>query len=356
MSLRIAGLGIASPEHKLPVDLAIEMAQRLCCQTPKQARLAEAAYRRSGVAERQTCVPGTDAFRWEGTPHGPTLGERMAMYEEHAGPLATRSARAALEDADIEPQRVTHLVTVSCTGFEAPGIDVQLVNTLGLVPGVQRVNVGFMGCHGAINGLRVARGLAAAEQDAVVLLVATELCGIHYAYGWDPERLVGNALFGDASAAIVGVSTPSESSEGECGWQLTDTGSCLLPDSTDLMSWRVRDHGFEMTLSSKLPALIENQLAGWLPGWLAERGVALEEVGCWAIHPGGPKVLTAVEAALGLDASATAESRNVLREHGNVSSATVLLLADRLRRSNAPGPCVMLGFGPGIYAEVALWR
>ncbi|MEO0530512.1 MAG: type III polyketide synthase [Planctomycetota bacterium] len=356
MSLRIAGIGVASPEHKLPVDLAIEMAHRLCCETPKQKRLAEAAYRRSGVAERQTCVPGTDAFRWEETSHGPTLGERMAMYEEHAGPLATESAAAALADAGIDPSAVTHLVTVSCTGFEAPGVDIVIISSLGLQPTVQRVNVGFMGCHGAINGLRVAHGLSAADSDAVVLLVSTELCGLHYAYGWDPERLVGNALFGDASAAIVGVSQAESLESDRCDWQLADTGSCLLPSSTDLMSWRMRDHGFEMTLSSKLPALIEQHLPGWLPGWLAERGVALEEIGCWAVHPGGPKVLTAVENALGLDESATVESRNVLRDHGNVSSATVLFLIERLRDARAAGPCVTLGFGPGIYAEVALWR
>lgn len=357
MAFTIVGTGSAAPEHTLGVDLAVEMAQRLCCETPKQARLAEVAYRRSGVAERQTCVPGTEAYQWEDQPHGPTLAERMRLYETHAGPLAIRSAIAACEQGEIDPQRVTHLVTVSCTGFENPGVDLAIVEGLGLMPSTQRVNVGFMGCHGAINGLRVAQGLAAAEPEAVVLLVATELCGLHYAYGWDPEKMVGNALFGDASAAVVGVGDNVQAANNDgCGWRLVATGSLLFPDSADLMTWRVRDHGFEMTLSSKLPALVERHLPGWLPAWLADHGLTVDDMGCWAIHPGGPKILTAAENALGLDPAATQVSRDVLRDHGNVSSATVLLLIDRLRKAGAPGPCVTLGFGPGICGEVALWR
>lgn len=358
MSFHLAGVGTASPEHPLPADAAVEMVERLCCDTPKQARLAKMLYRRSGVDERQTVVPYDTAYRWEETPHGPTLGERMELYEEHAGPLAIRSATAALADGDLDPASVTHLVTVSCTGFEAPGVDRALIEGLGLSPGVQRVHVGFMGCHGAINGLRVANGLAAAEPGAVVLLVATELCSLHYAWGWDPERLVGNALFGDASAAVVGVAAPGPAPPPRNGrdWRLAATGSRLLPDSADLMTWRLRDHGFEMTLSAELPGLVERQLDGWLTPWLAERGYALEDIGSWAIHPGGPKILTAVENAMGLDPAVTQVSRDVLRAHGNVSSATVLLLLERLRNAGASGPTVMLGFGPGIVAEVALWE
>lgn len=354
MSFHLAGVGTASPDHPLPAAAAVEMVERLCCETPKQARLAKMLYRRSGVDERQTVVPYTEAYRWEDTPHGPTLAERMELYEEHAAPLAIRSAAAALNDGDLDPAGVTHLVTVSCTGFEAPGVDRALIEGLGLSPDTQRVNVGFMGCHGAVNGLRVAHGLAAAEPGAVVLLVATELCSLHYAWGWDPERLVGNALFGDASAAVVGVAEPRP--RGGRDWRLAATGSRLLPDSADLMTWRLRDHGFEMTLSAELPGLVERYLAGWLTPWLAERGHRLEDVGSWAIHPGGPKILTAVENALGLDPSVTQVSRDVLREHGNVSSATVLLLLERLRNAGAAGPTLMLGFGPGIVAEAALWE
>ncbi len=357
MPFQIAGVGAAVPAHTVSADAALEMVRRLCCETPKQARLAEMLYRRSGVDQRGTCVPSETAYAWEGTAHGPTLAERMKLYEQHAAPLAAKAAGAALEQADISPSRVRYLVTASCTGFEAPGVDLALVESLGLSPSTERVNVGFMGCHGAINGLRVVRGLSAAEPGAVVLLVATELCSLHYAFGWDPERLVGNALFADGAAAVVGSGKELDAPEpGVCGWRLKATGSRVLPNSADLMKWRVRDHGFEMALSAELPGLVETHLAPWLAGWLDSHGQTLASVGSWAIHPGGPKILSAVERALGLAPSATAVSREVLREHGNMSSATVLFLLDRLRRSGAPGPTVMLGFGPGIVAEAALWE
>ncbi len=357
MSFQISGVGAAVPSHALSADASLEMVRRLCCEDPKQARLAEMLYRRSGVEQRATCVPPETAYQWEGSPHGPTLAERMALYEQHAAPLAFRAAAAALEQGDVSPRRVRYLVTVSCTGFEAPGVDLALVQSLGLDPSVERVHVGFMGCHGAINALRVVRGLAAADPGAVILLVATELCSLHYAYGWDPERLVGNALFADGSAALVGAGAAlGPVRQGECGWRLKGTGSRVLPDSAGLMKWRLRDHGFEMALSAELPGLVETHLAGWLTGWLASHGQSVGVIGSWAIHPGGPKILSAVERALGLSAEATRVSRDVLREHGNMSSATVLFLLQRLRQAQAPGPTVMLGFGPGIVAEAALWE
>lgn len=298
-------------------------------------------------------MPPTEAYRWEATDRGPSLSERIALYEQHAAPLAVRAGAAALADGGVDAGSVTHLVTVSCTGFESPGVDHRLIDCLDLPADTQRVHVGFMGCHGAINGLRVVRGLAAAEPGAVILLVATELCSLHYAWGWDPNRLVGNALFGDGAAAVVGGA--SSRPIGGHEWRLAATGSRLLPDSADLMSWRIRDHGFEMNLSTELPSLIEAHLLEWIASWLAKQHLTVEQVGSWAVHPGGPKIIESVEAALGIDPSLTDVSRNVLREHGNMSSATVLFLLERLRRAEAAGPTVMIGFGPGIHAETALW-
>ncbi|WP_425399846.1 type III polyketide synthase [Aeoliella sp.] len=357
MSMQIVGLSTASPDHVLSQDNAVEMLQRLCCETPKQAKIADHLIRRTGVTQRNTCVPHSRAYDWEDQPSGPTLAERMDLYEQHAAPLAIQAGRGALEDADIDPGRVTHLVTVSCTGFEAPGVDIQLIESLGLPLEVQRVHVGFMGCHAAINGLRVAQGLVAGNKNATVLLVATELCSLHYAYGWKPEQFVSNAIFGDGSAAVVGVPGPADADNADsCAWRLTATGSRIFADSQNLMSWRVRDNGFEMTLSSELPGVIENELSGWLTTWLQRQGHSLDQVGSWAVHPGGPRIVTAVENALGLSSSATSTSREVLETHGNMSSPTILFILERMRASQAPGPCVAIGFGPGIAAEVAVFE
>jgi predicted naringenin-chalcone synthase len=163
--------------------------------------------------------------------------------------------------------------------------------------------------------------------------------------------MIANALFADGAAAVVGSSSgPSD------GWRLAANGSALLPDSADVMTWTIGDHGFEMTLSRRVPQLIAEHLRPWLASWLSSHGVRLDEVASWAIHPGGPKILEAVESALALPPDATAIARGVFSEFGNMSSPTVLYIIDRLRRSGASRPCVAIGFGPGLTAEAALFR
>jgi predicted naringenin-chalcone synthase len=277
----------------------------------------------------------------------------MGFYREHAPPLAMAAASRALEQADVDPSAITHLITVTCTGFNAPGIDSALMTGLGLSPTTQRIQVGFMGCHGAINGLRVARALTLADSNACPLLCAVELCSLHFRYGWDEDRIVANALFADGAAAVVAAGRRSTDRVG-IDWSVQDTGSCLVPDSEDAMTWRIGDHGFEMTLSARVPDLIARHLRPWLETWLDKNGLTLDSVGSWAVHPGGPRIVSAVCESLGLPADATAVSREVLAEFGNMSSPTVLFILDRLYRAGAARPCVALGFGPGMFAEAAL--
>jgi prepilin-type processing-associated H-X9-DG protein len=273
----------------------------------------------------------------------------MDIYRPVAEDLAARAAATALHQAGHDPGAITHLITVSCTGFQAPGVDLALVQRLVLSSETARTHIGFMGCHGALNGLRVAHAFTAADPHALVLLSATEICSLHFRYGWDPQKMVANALFADGSAAAVCAAV------GPAGtWRVRASGSTLLPDSADAMTWSVGDHGFEMTLSKQVPALIGRHLRAWLTTWLAGFGLELAAVGSWAIHPGGPRVLDIVEDALGLGQDALAVSRAVFADHGNMSSPTVLFILDRLARAAARGPCVALGFGPGMTMEAAL--
>ena len=152
-------------------------------------------------------------------------------------------------------------------------MDLALIRALGLPATVQRTHVGYMGCHGALNGLRVARAFTAAEPDARVLLCAVELCSLHYHYGWDPQKVIANALFADGAAAVVGVSDAAAPPE---AWRVAATGSCLIPDSETAMTWTIGDHGFEMTLSKAVPRLIALHLRPWLEGWLHQHGVAVD--------------------------------------------------------------------------------
>jgi predicted naringenin-chalcone synthase len=275
----------------------------------------------------------------------------MAAFARHAPPLALAAVRAALADAAMAASRITHLITVSCTGFQAPGVDLELISQLGLDAGVQRTHVGFMGCHGALNGLRVAQAFVEANAEAVVLLCCVELCSLHLYYGWDPEKVVANALFADGAAALVATARPAHP---EPGLHLLATGSTVIPDTADLMHWQIGDHGFEMGLSPRVPEAVAGQLRPWLERWLQPRGHRLADIASWAVHPGGPRILQVCGAALGLEPHQLAVSQAVLQEHGNMSSATVLFILDRLRRAAAPGPCLGLAFGPGLCAEVAL--
>lgn len=367
MSLQILGTGTAVPAHKLPSATAIELAQKVCCTDDRQRRLVKALYRLSNVTERRTAIPHTEAYRWlpdgdqydaasNQTQQSPTTEQRAAWYREHATPLAIDAARVALDQAQVPIEQITHLVTVSCTGFDAPGVDLGIIKSLKLRPTTERIHVGFMGCHGALNGIRVANALAH-QPGATVLMVAVELCSLHYCFHWDSERMLGNALFADGAGAIVGTSSTLATlptSRSADHWQVLATGSLVLPETTDLMSWQIGNHGFEMSISSQLPSVIEQQLGDWLRGWLAEQGVPAESINSWAVHPGGPKIIEAVESAMQLDATQTNNSREVLANHGNMSSATLLFILDRLRKQNATGPCVMIGFGPGIVTEVVL--
>ena len=201
---------------------------------------------------------------------GPTTGQRMQHYAELAPPLAVAAAADAMRRSGLDATDLTHLITVSCTGFIAPGLDVALIRGLELRPTIQRTHVGYMGCHGALNGLRVARAFTAAEPEARVLLCAVELCSLHYHYGWrNPGKVIANALFSDGAAAVIGVPLAAAPAN---AWRVAATGSCLIPDSADAMTWTIGDHGFVMTLSKRVPGLIAEHLRPWLESWLAEQG------------------------------------------------------------------------------------
>ena len=351
---------------------AAEVGARFAALNPKRAGTVRAIYRKSGVRKRHSVL----LERTDGAPfdrqsfyeeavskddHGPSTELRMRRYEADAPALAEAAARAALRDASLEAKELTHIVTVSCTGFFSPGLDAVLVDRLGLSRGVERTHIGFMGCHGALNGLRVAASFAGANPDARVLVSAVELCSLHFAYGRDPQLVVANSLFADGAAAVVGVpdgsagvAGVSDSGDASGAWRVLANGTLLMPDSADAMSWRIGDHGFRMTLSATVPDLIAAHLPEWLEEWLGRYGLAFDDVASWAVHPGGPRVLSAVGDALGLTTCAMEVSRDVLAEYGNMSSATVLFILERLRRRNAPRPCVALAFGPGLVVEAVL--
>lgn len=356
MGLILRGIGTAVPERWLSQEQALDLAPQMVAANPRQQRLLRRIYLRSGVEGRH-CVPLLDG-------PNPSTAERMRHYRNEAVPLALQACRRALADAAMAPEAITHLVTVSCTGFSAPGVDLALIEAVPLRPDVARTHVGFMGCHGALNGLRVAQAFVEADPRACVLLCAVELCSLHLQEGWHPDHIVANALFADGAGAVVAVAAEPEAGR----LHLRACGSTVVPASADAMAWIIEDHGFSMALSARVPGLIAARLRPWLETWLAGHGQSLATVRHWAVHPGGPRILTAVQESAGLEPGRLEGSREVLRSCGNMSSATVLFILQRLLglpaelptagagpgAGAASGPCLALGFGPGLTVEAAL--
>ena len=377
MAIGLAGFGCVLPEGSLTQADAASAANRLrsfegSATEERQLQLLTALYRRSGVEKRHSVLlaagdshPIDRQTFYEKAHHredrGPSTAARMQRFAGEAPVLAEKACRQALAAAAMQADQVTHLVTVSCSGFHSPGFDLEMFPRLGLRGETARTHVGFMGCHGALNGLRVARSFVAADPKAVVLVCAVELCTLHHQYTDDPQQIVANSLFADGAAAVVlrneePAAVESSPPSAPRGWLMVDSGSCLVPDSSEAMSWRIGDHGFQMTLSTQVPELIQTHLAPWLTAWLARHQLALSDVATWAVHPGGPRILSATAGALALPASALEISTAVLAQCGNMSSPTILFILERLRRLGASGPCVALAFGPGLVVEAALLR
>ncbi len=372
MAVEIFGIGTAVPSRAIDQTAAADVVQGRCCNSDEERRALSALFRRSGVKSRRSVILGEDgatrdlaeykAFypeRNQSSDQGPTTRERMAIYAREAKSLALEAASRCLQESRIPLSEIDQLVTVSCSGFDAPGVDAALPGLLGLSPLIGRTHIGFMGCHGSLNGLRVARAFCEADPGSRVLVCSVELCSLHLQYGWDRDKVVANALFSDGAGAVVLGRRRSDEgkspSEIPIPWKLASSGSMIFPDSVDAMSWKVGDHGFSMTLSPRVPELIEEGLAPWMSSWLEKSGYRLDEIPSWAVHPGGPRILRSVEKSLQLSREQTGVSHRVLEKLGNMSSATVFFILSHLMKDHAPLPCVAVGFGPGLAVEAALF-
>jgi predicted naringenin-chalcone synthase len=273
----------------------------------------------------------------------PDTAARMRFYEEHALRLALDAAR------ELGPlEGVTHLIVTSCTGFYAPGLDLQLMEQLRLGPGVERTLVGFMGCQAALPALKLAAHIVRSRPEARVLTINLELCTIHLQETAELESILSFVIFADGCAASLVSAEPA-------GLRITGFGSTVIPESSDQISWHIRESGFLMWLDGAVPGTIARGLPASIRALLGGRHPG--EIGTWAVHPGGRTILDAVGDALGLGEEALDVSRGVLRDYGNMSSATVMFVLSRvLARGGDERPGCALAFGPGLTAEAMTFR
>lgn len=313
-------------------------------------RRAGLIFRSAGVGTRHCVANPTkeDVSEW-------TTAQRMGRFAVEAPDLGASAVTRALKDAGIGPGDVDELVVASCTGYGAPGLDLLVAQELGMRADVGRIHIGHMGCYAALPALKAAAdSVAARGKTAVVLCV--ELTSLHiqpYAddLARDKEQMVSHALFADAAAAVV----LSPTDEHSVHQQVVGFESVTDHDSSTMMSWEVTDLGFRMGLSPEVPKTLSTHVGPLLERLLEPSGLSIADVSGWAVHPGGPEILTAVQNTLGLGEPEMSPSWKILENYGNCSSATVLLILQRLlTEPGSTGPLVITAFGPGLSAHAAL--
>ncbi|BCW19217.1 naringenin-chalcone synthase [Arthrobacter sp. NtRootA9] len=338
-------------------------------------RLVSTCFDSAAIDTRYTAVDElTNEFRSDnpqfydrdsGLLLNPSTKVRNDIFAREATRLFVGAARSAVEACpELDLLDITHLVTVSCTGFFNPGPDYKIVRELGLDPAVQRYHLGFMGCYAAFPALRAAKLFCEADPDAVVLVVCAELCSLHVRTSNDPDTIMGSALFADGAAAAVVTANPA--ARNHALLQLDHFETVLTPVGEDSMAWNIGDNGFEMVLGNYVPHIIDDHIVGALQPLLAREPnlEALPYTGIthWAIHPGGRSILDKVQSRLGLTDEQLVPAREVLRNYGNMSSATVLFVLRHILEQDMPEQgrdtggeriCSM-AFGPGLTVETAL--
>jgi predicted naringenin-chalcone synthase len=335
-------------------------------------RLVRTCFDSAAIDTRHTAVAEMSLdYRGDGAPvffdadQGllltPSTRERNELFTVEATALFIEAASRAVEKCDgVSPADVTHVITVSCTGFFNPGPDYKIVRALGLDASVQRYHLGFMGCYAAFPALRAAKAFCEADPRAVVLVVSAELCSLHVRTSNNPDTIMGSSLFADGAAAAV--VTARELPETGPVVVLDHFETVLTPVGEDSMAWNIGDQGFEMVLDSYVPRIIDEHIVGALAPLLAHEPVLAalpySDIRHWAIHPGGRSILDKVEAKLQLTRDQLVPSRETLRNYGNMSSATVMFvlkhILDQPAAMESESICAM-AFGPGLTVETGLF-
>ncbi|HEU4755635.1 MAG TPA: type III polyketide synthase [Agromyces sp.] len=373
--VHLRGLSTAVPPTILPQPAVRDVFRAQPGLNRLAQRIIGTSFDVSGIERRYTVLEeltfddrGDDPIFFDRTTGElmlPGTKARNEIYAVEATKLYLEAARLAIAATPgVDAADITHVVTVSCTGFYAPGPDYMLVRDLGLGPAVQRYHLGFMGCYASMPALRNAVQFCEADPDAVVLVVSVELCTLHLRSSNDPDTIVASSLFADGAGAGIVTARPLEA--GERAFALDRFETRITPVGEGDMAWKIGDHGFEMVLSNAVPAIIDDHITGALEPLFApdadladalSTDAASERVAHWAIHPGGRSILDKVESRLQLSEAQLVPARSTLRDFGNMSSATVLFVLRYIldQASAADGDRVAaMAFGPGLTVESAL--
>ena len=345
MSAYLHAIGTAVPTHDVHAPFIAWARGQV---EPRSAKLFDRMAARAGIGHRWSVLPAAPGGGSPVAPGGfydgdhPGTAARMRVYAQAAPDLALAAIERLREQVALDG--LTHIVVASCTGFVAPGVDQILAARLGLPALVERLLVGFMGCYAAVAALRSARHIVRSDPAARVLVVTVELSTLHLQRATAIEPLLAMLQFGDGAAAALVTAEPA-------GFALEQPFAAALPESGHLIRWDITDTGFAMHLSGEVPGRIAAALADQALAHAMTGGADAGSVDGWAVHAGGRSILDAVENSLRLGPQALAHSRSVLADYGNMSSATLMFVLQRLLAGPRVEHGVALAFGPGLAAE-----
>lgn len=354
----ITAIGTSTPANRIAqVDIARFMSSKMQLD-PSQRRKLNVVFRSSGIDYRYSVLDdygktsGYSFYPNQEGEHLPDIEKRMALFRTHALPLSVAAVRNLFGSvSEVELSSVTHLIVVTCTGMYAPGLDIDLIKSLKLSSSISRTSITFMGCYAAFNALKAAKAFCSEDESARVLIVCTELCSIHFQHTGSDDNLLANALFGDGSAAMLVEARPS----GKRNLEMKSFANELAFEGEADMAWNIGNTGFEMKLSSYVPGLIGKDIRAVMQALLDKLGITRRDIRFFAIHPGGKRILEAIEQQLELTSTDNAAAYEVLKNYGNMSSPTVVFVLNelfkKLTRDDDGSRILSFAFGPGLTLE-----
>jgi len=359
----IIAFGTAVPAHKRQQENSADLIATILNLNPRQKKLLHSIYKKTKIEQRYSVIddylktPGKFKFFPNNlSKEFPTTEERMKIYKDNALPLALSAINQCFKNINaFSKQEITHIITVSCTGMYAPGLDIEIIQNLKLNSSVKRTCINFMGCYGAFNALKIADAFCKTDMNAKVLIVCVELCTIHFQKNSSLDSMISSAIFSDGAAAVI-IENPTKNKQ---KYLSLDHFYCdLIPQTSQEMAWDIGNHGFDITLSSYIPEIISSGISSFFNKLTSIAQLKNKKIDFYAIHPGGLKILQACEMSLDITPDDNKFSYFVMKKFGNMSSATIFFVLkeiwDGLSQENSNKKIFSCAFGPGLTLESML--
>lgn len=362
-SVYLHGIATALPQYSFSQDFVLDFVTKLLADTPQKKTFLKRVYKGTAIDKRYTVIGdyGRKPEEYQFYPQNekmlpePSTAVRNDLYITESKKLAEEAVTKLLETLKtVNPKEITHLITVSCTGFSAPGIDYHITKTLNLNPSINRFHIGFMGCYAAFPAMKLARSICLAEPDSKVLIVNIELCSLHFQQKYEPDIIVANAIFSDGVSAALVSANPNDSKGNKI--VLNKFYSRLIENCENDMAWTIGETGFDMKLSAYVPRLIEANIDSVMESLFEKCNISRDQIALWAIHPGGRAILDKLAESLHLTNGELQVSYDILRQYGNMSSTTIMFVLKEILENDSKGTIFAAGFGPGLTVESAIFE